>query len=356
MSAVAEVLILGGGGVGLAIAVELRSRGIKVSVVCRDFEESASLAAAGMLAPQAEGLPAGAMRSLCIRSRDLYPTWIPKIEALSGQDAGYWQSGILAPFYGSSSNQVSNAYDRKQVLKIQPHLGDEVQGGHWFPDDAQVDNRKLARSLRAAAIAVGVDLHSGVTATAVRRSGDRVTAIDTTTGPMQAEHYILATGAWSQSLLPIPVTPRKGQMLSVRVPGFESAEALPLKTVLFGEDIYMVPRRDGRIVIGATVEDVGFTAGNTPEGMVHLLQAATRLFPPIATYRLEQFWSGYRPATPDELPILGESPYQNLTYATGHYRNGILLTPITGQLIADWVWNQTCDPVLQSFHWSRLSP
>ena len=360
MLAVAEVLILGGGVMGLAIALELRSRGAKVSVVCRDFDESASLAAAGMLAPQAEGLPAGVMRDLCIRSRDLYPTWIPKIEALSGQDAGYWQSGILAPFYGFSSNHASTVYDRKQVLKIQPHLGDEVQGGHWFPDDAQVDNRKLSRSLRAAAIAVGVDLRSGVTATAVRRSGDRVTAIDTTNGPMQAEHYILATGAWSQSLLPIPVTPRKGQMMSVRVPRCEDAKDVPpnlsLKTVLFGDDIYMVPRRDGRIVIGATVEDVGFTPGNTPEGMVHLLQAATRLFPSIATYSLEKFWYGYRPATPDELPILGESPYQNLTYATGHYRNGILLTPITGQLIADWVWDQTRDPLLKSFHWSRLSP
>ena len=352
MSAVAEVLILGGGVMGLAIALELRSRGAKVAVVCRDFEESASLAAAGMLAPQAEGLPAGAMRDLCIRSRDLYPTWIPKIEALSGQDAGYWQSGILAPSYG-----FSTTYDRTQVLEIQPNLGHEVQSGHWFPDDAQVDNRKLARSLQAAAIAVGVNFLSGVTATAIGRSGDRVTAIDTTAGPMQAEHYILATGAWSQALLPIPVTPRKGQMLSVRVPTpLESAEELPLNTVLFGEDVYMVPRRDGRIVIGATVEDVGFTPGNTPEGMIHLLQAATRLFPSIATCTLEDFWSGYRPATPDEWPILGESPYQNLTYATGHYRNGILLTPITGTLIADWVWNQTCDPLLKSFHWSRFSP
>lgn len=356
MSAVAEVLILGGGGMGLAIALELRSRGAKVSVVCRDFEESASLAAAGMLAPQAEGIPVGAMRDLCLRSRDLYPTWIPNIEALSGQDAGYWPSGILAPSY-----EVNTPCDRTQILAIQPHLGNEVQGGDWFPDDAQVDNRKLVRSLQAAAIAMGVEVRSGVTATAVRRSGDRVTAIDTTAGPMHAEHYILATGAWSQSLLPIPVTPRKGQMLSVRVPTqLESAEELPLKlplnTVLFGEDIYMVPRRDGRIVIGATVEDVGFTPGNTPEGMIHLLQAATRLFPSIATCTLEQFWSGYRPATPDELPILGESPYQNLTYATGHYRNGILLTPITGILIADWVWNQTCDPLLKSFHWSRFSP
>ena len=153
VSRVAEVLILGGGVMGLAIAVELRLRGATVSVVCRDFEESASLAAAGMLAPQAEGLPTGAMLDLCLRSRDRYPTWIPKIEALSGQDAGYWQSGILAPSYHLSSDNACLSYDRTQVLTIQPHLGDDVQGGCWFPDDAQVDNRKLARSLQAAAIA-----------------------------------------------------------------------------------------------------------------------------------------------------------------------------------------------------------
>ncbi len=346
MSVVAEVLILGGGVMGLAIALELRSLGAKVCVLCRDFEEAASHAAAGMLAPQAEGILPGPMRDLCIRSRDLYPTWIPKIQSLSGQDAGYWQSGILAPSYCDGAG-----CDRSAMLQIQPDLGDEVRGGEWFPDDAQVDNRKLARALWAAAIAVGVELRSGVTVTGVKTMGSQVTGLETTAGLLQADHYIVATGAWSQDLLPIAVTPRKGQMMSLRVSG-----EIPLKTVLFGSEIYMVPRRDGRIIIGATVEDVGFRSGNTPEGLMKLLQAATRLFPGIGQESIEDFWYGYRPATPDELPILGESQYANLTYATGHYRNGILLTPITGKIIADWVWNQTRDPLLRAFHWSRLSP
>jgi glycine oxidase len=346
MSVVAEVLILGGGVMGLAIALELRSLGAKVCILCRDFEEAASHAAAGMLAPQAEGIPAGPMRDLCIRSRDLYPTWIPKIQSLSGQDAGYWQSGILAPSYLDLAGR-----DRSAMLQIQPDLGDDVKGGEWFPDDAQVDNRKLARALWAAAIAVGVEIRSGVTVTGVKTAGSQVTGLETTAGFLQADHYIVATGAWSQDVLPIAVTPRKGQMMSLRVTG-----AMPLKTVLFGSEIYMVPRRDGRIIIGATVEDVGFRSGNTPEGLMKLLKAATRLFPGIGEESIEDIWYGYRPATPDELPILGESQYTNLTYATGHYRNGILLTPITGKIIADWVWNQTRDPLLHAFHWSRLSP
>jgi glycine oxidase ThiO len=364
MSVVAEVLILGGGVMGLAIALELRSLGAKVCILCRDFEEAASHAAAGMLAPQAEGIPAGPMRDLCIRSRDLYPTWIPKIQSLSGQDAGYWQSGILAPSYFDVDNFAWDAElpderrfvptgwaDRSAMLQIQPDLGNDVTGGEWFPDDAQVDNRKLARALWAAAIAVGVEIRSGVTVTGVKTAGSQVTGLETTVGLLQADHYIVATGAWSQDLLPIAVTPRKGQMMSLRVSG-----EMPLKTVLFGSEIYMVPRRDGRMIIGATVEDVGFRSGNTPDGLMKLLKAATRLFPGIAQESIEDFWYGYRPATPDELPILGESQYSNLTYATGHYRNGILLTPITGKIIADWVWNQTRDPLLHAFHWSRLSP
>ncbi len=346
MSVAAEVLILGGGVMGLAIAVELRSLGAEVCIVCRDFEEAASHAAAGMLAPQAEGIPPGPMRDLCLRSRDLYLTWIPKIQSLSGQETGYWQSGILAPSYG-----LGGSFDRSHLLQIQPGLSPEIQGGEWFPEDAQVDNRKLARALWAAAMAVGVEIRSGVTVTQVKTSGNEVIALESTDGDLQADHYILATGAWSQDLLPIPVTPRKGQMMAVRVTG-----DMPLKTVLFGSEIYMVPRRDGRIVIGATVEDVGFRSGNTPAGMIQLLNAATRLLPAIAHHPIEDFWYGYRPATPDELPILGDSQYANLTYATGHYRNGILLTPITGKLIADWVWNQSRDPLLTAFHWSRLSP
>jgi glycine/D-amino acid oxidase-like deaminating enzyme len=199
------------------------------------------------------------------------------------------------------------------------------------------------------------------TVTEFCRSGDRTTGLKTSVGELQAQHYVLATGAWSQALLPIPVKPRKGQMMSVRMPAASNPaasnpEELPIRTVLFGAEIYLVPRKDGRLVIGATSEDVGFLAGNTPSGILQLLQGAMRLVPAIAQWPIEEFWMGYRPVTPDDLPILGESAYQNLTYATGHGRNGILLTPITGELVADWIVTHTADPILEAFHWSRSMP
>ena len=129
---------------------------------------------------------------------------------------------------------------------------------------------------------------------------------------MSAQHYILATGAWSQQLLPIEVVPRKGQMLSLLVPPEQQAH-LPLQQVLFGEEVYIVPRRDGKIIIGATSEDVGFTPQNTPQGIQQLLNAATRLFPLLEDFPMHETWWGFRPATPDELPILGASAYENLT-------------------------------------------
>ncbi len=355
----AETVVVGGGVMGLAIALALNDRGMTVRVLARSLQEGASWAAAGMLAPQAEGLPPGKMLDLCLRSRDLYPSWIQKIETIAGQSAGYWASGILAPALNAQNiatqdfaHSAETWADRDTIRKIQPRLSESVQGGWWFPQDAQVDNRQLYLALQAAVVAQGIEIQMATVAEFCR-SGDRITGLKTSAGELQAQHYVLATGAWSQDLLPIPVKPRKGQMLSVRMPAEPNSSELPIETVLFGAEIYLVPRRDGRLVIGATSEDVGFLLGNTPSGMMQLLQGATRLVPEIAQWPIEEFWMGYRPVTPDDLPILGESEYKNLTYATGHGRNGILLTPITGELVADWIVTQQADPILEAFHWSR---
>jgi glycine/D-amino acid oxidase-like deaminating enzyme len=131
---------------------------------------------------------------------------------------------------------------------------------------------------------------------------------------------------------------------------------LPLQQVLFGDDIYIVPRQDGKIIVGATSEDVGFAPHNTLQGVKQLMTAAMRLFPPLQQFPIHETWWGFRPATPDELPILGTSAADNLTLATGHYRNGILLTPITAKLIADLVWHQQADNLLSAFSWQRFEP
>jgi len=226
-------------------------------------------------------------------------------------------------------------------------------GGWWYPEDGQVDNRALAKALRTAAETLGVDLREGVTVTGIEQQGGQVTVVQTTAGEWRSPHYVLATGAWSQALLPVPVQPRKGQMLSLSpLPGH--ALDCSLQRILYGQEVYIVPRRDGRIVVGATNEAVGFTPYNTPVAIAKLLTAAIRLYPALQHLPIEEFWWGFRPATPDELPILGRSMCSNLTLATGHYRNGILLAPITAKLIADWVWNQQSDPLLDAFAWERF--
>ncbi len=361
MNATSDVLIIGGGVIGLAIAIELKLRGANVKILSRDFKAAATQAAAGMLAPQAEGIPAGAMLDLCLRSRSLYPDWTRKLEELTGYSTGYWPCGILAPIYtqlehpGRSNGEgesVQEWLDRDAINLYQPGLGGDVVGGWWYPEDAQVDNRALGRAVLSAAQSLGVDILEGVTVEAIEQQQRRVVGVQTSAGVIRAEHYVLATGAWSNELLPMPVHPKKGQMLSVRVP--EGSDSLPLKRVLFGSDIYIVPRRDRQIIIGATSEDVGFTPHNTPVGIQTLLERAIRLYPQLQNYPIQEFWWGFRPATPDELPILGGSPYKNLTLATGHYRNGILLAPVTAELIADLISERKSDSLLKYFHYSRF--
>jgi thiazole synthase len=350
-----DVLIIGGGVIGLAIALELRLRGAVVTVLTRNFAESAAHAAAGMLAPQAEQIPAGAMLELCLQSRNLYPSWVHQLEELSGMATGYWACGILAPVYQSvgvkPASQREQRCDRQTLDQIQPGLGSEVVGGWWYPKDAQVDNRALVKALWHTVQTLGVTVQAGVTVQPIQHQQDQITSVQTSHGEWRAAHHVLATGAWSQELLPVPVTPRKGQMFSVQV----SEANLPLQTVLFGSDIYIVPRQNGQIIVGATSENVGFTAGNTFAGVQTLLAAAVRLYPRLQQYPIQSCWWGFRPATPDEQPILGASPYRNLTLATGHYRNGILLAPITAQLIADWVWSQQGNSLLTPFSWSRFT-
>ncbi|MGJ5674182.1 MAG: glycine oxidase ThiO [Nostochopsis sp.] len=372
-----DVLIIGGGVIGLAIAVELKLRGAKVIVTSRDFHAAATHAAAGMLAPDAENISNQAMQELCWRSRSIYPEWTYKLEQLTALNTGYCPCGILAPVYeedrrtrgygghgGQGSSDSSSSFplsvysqtaywlDKEIIHQYQPGLGEEVTGGWWYPEDAQVDNRTLAKALLGAAQSLGVELKETTAVEGILQQQGQVAGVQTNAGFLRAEHYVLATGAWTNQLFPLPVRPTKGQMLSVRVP--EAIAELPLTRVLFGHDIYIVPRRDRRIIIGATVEDVGFTPQNTPAGIQTLLQKAIRLYPQIQSYPIEELWWGFRPATPDELPILGNSPCKNLTFATGHYRNGILLAPITAALIADLIWEQKSDPLLSHFHYSRF--
>ena len=355
MKAARDILIIGGGVIGLAIAVELKLRGAAVTVVSRDVKQAASQAAAGMLAAMAEKITSRPMLDLCLKSRWLYPEWIRKLEELTGMETGYLPCGILAPVYQLPQDTIpsdSNAVwlDKSAIQLYQPGLGEEVVGGWWYPEDGQVDNRCLMRSLLQGAQILGIEIKEGVTVQAIQQKQGKVESLITSVGELDADKYVLATGSWSSELLPIPVRPVKGQMLSLRMP----QKPAPLPRILFGENVYLVPRQDGRLIVGATVEEVAWTPGNTPQGIQNVLNKATKLYPAIADWQIEEFWWGFRPGTPDELPILGQAACENLFYATGHYRNGILLAPATASIMADLIWAQKSDPLLSNFSEGRF--
>lgn len=350
-----DVLIVGGGIIGLAIALELSQRGASVTILSKDFGAAASHAAAGMLAPQAEGLTPGPMLDLCQASLALYPDWVAKLEALTGQCVGYWPSGILAPRqqFPADGGSTATWLNAATLEQYQPGLGGDIAGAYWYPEEGQVNNQALVQALRSAVLDQGVTLHEGIGATALRQHQGRIERVCTAKGgDFQGDQIVLATGAWSHELLPLPVFPTKGEMASLRVPpGYGTVQ--PLQRVLFGEKIYIVPRQDGRIVLGATSQNVGFAPHNTAGGVHQLLAEAMALLPLLTDFSLEQTWWGYRPATPDQWPLLGPGPAANLTLATGHYRNGILLAPITARLVAQSLSGSSV-PQMAPFSWQRF--
>lgn len=321
-----NIAIIGGGIIGLACGLELAQRGLEVTIWERDLlGQGATWAAAGMLAPTAEALE-GDLAELAQASLRIYPEWIGQIQALTGDDCGYWNCGILAlnPDLTAGVWLTGADLDRKQA-------GLAVNSAHWLELEGQVDNRRLVASLQRAVRASGVKIQTGVQVERIATDLDRVTHLQTSWGEVRADRYLLATGAWTRALLPLPVEPRKGQMLAV----LDRDRAL--NRIVYGDGIYLVPRRDGRLVIGATVEDVGFLPGNQAGKIRELLTRAIEIFPAIASMELIDTWWGFRPYVAGETLILGASEYTNLALALGHYRNGILLAPITAQIVSDFV-------------------
>jgi glycine oxidase len=373
------VAIIGAGVVGLGIAWRLAARGVEVSVFDRGAAGSgATHAAAGMLAACAEAEPGEeALVGLGRDSQARWPAFAQELEQASGIDVELRREGTLVIALTADDQArlfhhlefqkkldlplqwISAAETRKR----EPHLAGKLAGAVFSPEDHQVDNRKLAQALRIAAQTAGASIHEHTPVAAISSHGRRVDGIVLADGQKHAaDMVVLAAGAWSRGLagsitelapqsLP-PVRPIKGQMLALRMD-----PAAPLVThVIWGPGIYLVPRLDGRLIVGATVEEKGFDSTITAGGLLTLLEAAWRAVPAIEELPIDEMWVGHRPGSRDDAPILGPAPLDGLIYATGHHRNGILLAPVTADAIARLVLDGTLDPAIRPFGIERFTP
>lgn len=341
-----DVVIIGGGLAGLSTAHELSQRGASVTILSTTSRPPAGLAAAGMLAPTSEGLN-GPLRALCQYSRALYPSFTARLHALSGIDPRYVsRADFLIPLLSGQDLQPGPDWlSEAQVRMLEPALGPRVVSARRVRGDAHVDNRLLMSALRAACEKLGTSIRDDalVQRLVIAPDGSAVDAVLTEDGEcVQAGHFVLASGAWSRKLLPgLPVRPVKGQMLALRA---RDENGDRLNHVLYGHDVYVVPKRDGsEFFVGATVEDGTFSLHNTAAGVAKLLNAAVELVPAFGEYEIAETWSGLRPATPDLQPVLGMSEFDNMSIATGYYRNGILLAPATAKIAAATALNETSE-------------
>jgi glycine oxidase len=359
-----EVAIAGGGLIGGAIALELAQAGLHVGVFDRaEPGREASWASAGILSPAPESPCAIPMVPLGKASLALYPEFVASVEEISGQSVGFRPKGTIeALFSADAVRDLSTVIALHHGLglkaepllpedarELEPALSPEVEAAALRPDEASVDNRLLTQAVLAAAQRSRAEIFAGHVVEGIWREGGRCAGLKLRGENVAAKWTVVATGAFSSQIegaqVYAPVRPAKGQILALR------ADELRIERVLWSDKIYLVPRNDGRIVAGATVEYVGFEKGVTAGGVETILAAALELAPGLADARIDETWAGLRPDSPDHLPILGPTDVEGLLMATGHFRSGVLLTPITARLLREWITLQRV-----SVDWDRFSP
>lgn len=334
--------------IGCSAAWRLAEAGASVLVLERSIPGAeASSAAAGILGAQVEAHEPGPLFALSLASRSRYAAWSRKLAERTGIDIEYRRSGVVRidqDRMALSATLRSYAFQKRSGALLErwsaarlraelPALANGAAGALSFPEDGRVDPPKLLRALRIAAERAGARFRSGAYVRAVARSGARAIGVALDDGSrVLASAVIVAAGSWSSLVegVPLPaggVTPARGQIVELMVP-------VPLFTqVVFGAGCYLVPRDDGRVLVGSTLEFVGYRREVTAGAVRDLLNAAITLVPALASATLERTWSSFRPFTRDGLPVLGETDVAGLLVATGHHRNGILLAPITADIM-----------------------
>jgi glycine oxidase len=369
-----HVVIIGAGVIGLGIAWRLAQRATVTVFDRGKAGAGASHAAAGMLAACCEAEPGEETLVMLGReSQKRWPAFAEELEQASGIDVELRREGTLVLAL-TADDQATIAhhleFQRRLDLPLEwlsaaatrarePRLAGKIAGALFSPQDHQVDNRKLAQALRIAAERAGVNIHEHqpVKELAVRGGQARGVVLEDGTS-VAADIVVLAAGAWSRKIdgLPPdrrpPVRPIKGQMLALRM---DPADPL-LTHVLWAPGAYLVPRRDGRLIVGATVEEKGFDTTVTAGGLLTLLEAAWRAIPAVEELPVDEIWVGHRPGSRDDAPILGPGPLDGLFYATGHHRNGILLAPVTADAMARLILDEIVEPAIKPFGLERFLP
>lgn len=367
-----DVLVLGGGAVGLGIARGLAEKGRKVTLLeSGKVGREASAAAAGMVGPQSEALEEDDFFRAMLASRDLFPEYADRLQAETGVDLGYHAAGALHLAFGAGYEQRLEAkylWQMKKAGRVEklekealfsrfPYLHPRVSAGYLASGDHWVDNEKLCQALAQACVAAGVEIHEDTAAEPLKVEAGKLAEVRAGGKPWPAGAVVLAAGAWSDTLLQgqagsrVRTHPVRGQMLSFRVPA-----GLRLEMPIHAEEVYLVPRAPDRVLVGATVENVGFDRTLSGEGIELLLRGAFETVPDLRGCGIDKLWTGFRPGTGDGWPFLGISDIPGLHLAFGHYRRGILLLPLTVKALVQSVMLGSLPAEAEAFSMKRVTP
>ena len=359
MALVRSVLIIGGGIIGCASALELAQAGCQVTLIERGLiGGEASWAGAGLLSALLPWDYRAEVVRLMNQSRALYPEWIAGLKH-SGVDPEYRRSGLLVLPPYDLSQALHWARDSHEVVetlpasRIEPSLESE-ETALWMPQVAQVRNPRLLRALHQSLVRQGVVVHESTALTGWMSDGSRISGVVTPRGTFDADSYVMSSGAWSSEIVdglqitdtPLPIRPMRGQIVLYKTsPG-------RLRHMLYRDGFYLIPRDDGHILAGSTLEDVGFDKQITADARQHLMQSAIALLPWLHAEPVLGHWAGLRPAAPDNLPIISRHPkHENLYINSGHYRYGVTLAPASAQALGDLMLERKSQFNLQDFAW-----
>ena len=356
-----DVVIVGGGIIGLSLAQELVLQQLTVTVLERgQIGQEASSAGAGILAPRAEMEEAGPLAQLLLASRKIYPEFVNQVSRRSGLTIDFSISGLLSVALDVEQQTELDrkrqqqtelglevqSFSREETLRMESCLNPELLSALYFPEEGYVDNRELVEGVRLACLQLGVRLVPECSVLTVKAERDVVLGAETSSGFFASRRVVIAAGSWSGQIptgLPyaLPVKPARGQMVAVKVPG------LALRHVVYGSSGYLVPRKDGRVLLGSTVEWVGYDKQVTLDGIQQITASAVALAPALRSSTFIECWAGLRPFCEGGLPLLGPTEIDGLYLATGHFRNGLLLAPITAKLMTEVIVASNIPKILE---------